>query len=72
MKRINSILSILGLTMLTGCRNKQAASIGIIGGADGPTAIFVAEKTINYYSMAIGIVIVLIALLVLLIIRKRR
>lgn len=26
---------------------KQAASIGIIGGADGPTAIFITGKTTN-------------------------
>lgn len=33
--------------ILTHSNNKDAASIGIIGGADGPTAIFVAGSVIT-------------------------
>ncbi|MBR5224416.1 MAG: sodium ion-translocating decarboxylase subunit beta [Clostridia bacterium] len=52
-----------------GYENRYAASIGIIGGADGPTAIFVAGKTgMMLYA---GIALVLTALvLILLRIRK--
>ena len=32
------------LALLLGFTNQQAASIGIIGGADGPTAIFLTSK----------------------------
>ncbi len=35
------ILSLLPLFLLSGC-GKEAASIGIIGGADGPTTIMVS------------------------------
>jgi len=33
-----------GILLLTGCAN-DSASVGIIGGADGPTAVFVASST---------------------------
>ena len=42
MKKIFCIMSGLLCMFLTACG--QAASIGIIGGSDGPTAIFVTEK----------------------------
>ena len=40
--KILSIVSILSFILLTACG--EATSIGIIGGADGPTAILVSEK----------------------------
>lgn len=43
MLRILSLLSIMCL-VLTGCESKKAASIGIIGGADGPTAVYIAGQ----------------------------
>ena len=44
---------------LFGC-SKETASVGIIGGADGPTAIFITSGTnwINIYSF-IGAIIVI-------------
>ena len=42
MKKIIAILLILSCLLFAGCR-KNASSIGIIGGADGPTAIFVSK-----------------------------
>ena len=42
MKKLFCIISILLCILLTAC--KDATSIGIIGGADGPTSIIVAEK----------------------------
>lgn len=41
MKRLYTILSCLMLTLLTGCTQ----DFGIIGGADGPTAVVVATST---------------------------
>ncbi len=38
------IFGALGLALLLGFTGREAASIGIIGGADGPTAIFVCTK----------------------------
>lgn len=42
MKKILCLLLILVCTFLSSC--KEDSSIGIIGGADGPTAIYVAPK----------------------------
>ncbi len=38
---LGALLAVIGY----GYKNRYAMSIGIIGGADGPTAIFVAGKT---------------------------
>lgn len=46
---------------------KGAASVGIIGGADGPTAIFVAGKVGDGFSLGIillGIILVIIGVLI--------
>ena len=44
---MNTIITIiLTCLILTGC-TRESSSIGIIGGADGPTAIIVGEKTDN-------------------------
>ena len=42
MKKVLCIISVLLCIMLTACGNDS--SIGIIGGADGPTSIIVSEK----------------------------
>lgn len=50
-----------------GAKIKGAASIGIIGGADGPTAIFVAGKVGDGFSLGIivlGIVLVVVGVLI--------
>ena len=47
------------------------SSIGIIGGADGPTAIFVAYPH-DWWKYAIGAAAVIIALIALIIRRKRK
>ena len=41
MKKILAFLLVLSSLLFAGCRS---SSIGIIGGADGPTAVFVAES----------------------------
>ena len=72
MKRVlfccSGILSIL----LMGCSVREAASIGIIGGADGPTAIYVTSK-INWWSI-FGTTIIIFSIIVgiMLSIKKRK
>ena len=65
-KLLASIFSFIFVFCLGGC-SSQAASIGMIGGADGPTAVFVTSK-INWLGLCgwIGAIIaaVLIALMI--------
>ena len=54
-----------------GYKNRCTASIGIIGGADGPTAIFVAGKT--GFMLYAGLALMLVAVVwILLKIRRNR
>lgn len=45
MRKLLCFVSVLLCLMLTACKDSE--SIGIIGGADGPTAIFIAEQGEN-------------------------
>ena len=45
-------------------------SIGVIGGSDGPTAIFVASS-INWFHIAIAGVIVLAAIILIVVLKKK-
>ena len=63
-----SMLLVLALS-LVGC-GKEAASIGIIGGADGPTAIFVTSNT-NWLSI-LGVIVVAILVAVLIYRNKKK
>ena len=51
---------------------KGAASVGIIGGADGPTAIFVAGKVGDGFSLGIILLGILLILLGILVYRKMK
>jgi len=63
---LGALLAVIGY----GYKNRYAASIGIIGGADGPTAIFVAGKTgIPFYA---GIALLLAAAVALGVMLWRR
>ena len=65
------ILLIVLVISLVGCGN-EAASIGIIGGADGPTAIFVTSGT-NWMGLCSVLgVIAVISLVVFLIYRNKK
>ena len=45
MKKLLLLILTLAMALgLTACIGDDAASVGIIGGADGPTAIFVTKK----------------------------
>lgn len=46
MKKIRFLIAgLVALTMLSGCTAKEDKSVGIIGGADGPTAVVVGEES---------------------------
>jgi Na+-transporting methylmalonyl-CoA/oxaloacetate decarboxylase, beta subunit len=60
MKKISLFLLIIP-TLLAGCAKQDPASIGVIGGADGPTAIYIASK-LNWFTIALGIIVVILAI----------
>lgn len=67
-------LIMLMMLLLMGCRH-DATSVGIIGGADGPTAIFIAsEASNNLLLLIVGVIIVvlLISIAIFLIKRKKK
>lgn len=72
-KKMIAVIAALGALLAVigyGYKNRYAASIGIIGGADGPTAIFVAGKTgMLFYA---GIALLAAAILLTLAVWRRR
>ncbi|MEM1485218.1 hypothetical protein V6615_10100 [Oscillospiraceae bacterium PP1C4] len=54
-KKVISALG-FGVLLLSGCAN-DSASVGVIGGADGPTAVFVASSASPSGYVAGGIVV---------------
>jgi len=48
------------------------SSIAIIGGADGPTAIFVAEPDPTLLFIALGVAIISLAVISIVIIKRRK
>ena len=71
MKKLMVFVLLLACAFLVGCSN-EAANIGIIGGADGPTAVFVSSGA-NWMSIVgvIGIIIVII-LVAFIMYRKKK
>ena len=69
-KLIAFILSFASVLCLGGC-NTESASIGIIGGADGPTAVFVTPD-INWAGLLGFIGIIAVVILAVVIIRRKR
>ena len=66
MKKLQSaVLSVILVMCLSGCSSKSA-SIGIIGGADGPTSVFVTSRLSWPAVCCIGVVIaaIVVALLI--------
>ena len=55
---ITIIVVILALSVGNVCAND--ASIGIIGGADGPTAIFIAGPSVSWGVIALNIVLLIV------------
>ena len=57
MKRLCLLLGLLPL-WLAGCA--ESASIGVIGGADGPTAIYVTSQPATWLLWLLGAVLLLV------------
>ena len=73
MKKIMTfVFSLIFALCLGGCNNKDA-SIGIIGGADSPTAILVTY-TISWPSIfgLIGVIIVILVALIIYLNKKKK
>ena len=67
---ITIIVVILALSVGNSCVND--ASIGIIGGADGPTAIFIAGPKLSWLTVAVStILIIAIAVLIIKKLKKK-
>lgn len=73
MKRVHKVGVALGgiTTFLVGCDNKEATSIGIIGGADGPTAICIATSPKDIGFM-IGTRIIVIGVVVMFLYSRKK
>lgn len=73
MRIVIVIAAVVGiLAILIAVMNVMPQSIGIIGGADGPTAIFVAAK-FNYWGifLLIACILIIVVVVLLIITRKR-
>lgn len=70
MKKLSGIMMAL-VCVLTGCSNDDAASAAVIGGSDGPTAVFVAGK-VDYMEIMMPILIVVVILVLIFWIKKRK
>ena len=70
-KRENIFVLLFVLMLsLVGCGNK-AASIGIIGGADGPTAIFLTSN-VNWVNICSLLGVIAAVILIVLVIRRNK
>ena len=69
-KLIIFVSSLILVLCLGGCGN-EASSIGIIGGADGPTATFVTSQ-IHWMSICKLISVIIVAILIAVIIYLNR
>ena len=72
-KRLALIVAILGIILVAfgiSAKIKGAASIGIIGGADGPTAIFIAGKVGDGFSIGVIVTGIILGVIGALIYKK--
>ena len=77
MKKIGAGIGVLGMIIIlikivSDAKDKKAASVNIIGGADGPTSIFLAGK-VGGTSAVIGTItgIVLLSVVIFIIARRK-
>ena len=68
MKKIFALLALM-LSVLTGCA-KESASVGVIGGADGPTAVMVSGPVLPLGLVVLGI-IVIVAIIIVFVTHKK-
>ena len=68
MKKIFTLFAFV-LSFLTGCA-KESASIGIIGGADGPTAVMVSGPILPMGLVVLGVIVV-VAIIIVFVTHKK-
>ena len=68
MKRIFVLLA-LALSFLTGCA-KKSASVGVIGGADGPTSVMVSGPMLPMGLVVLGVVVI-VAIIIVFVTHKK-
>ncbi len=74
-KKILAVLAALGALFAVigyGYKHRYAASIGIIGGADGPTAIFVTSKPDLMHFAAAVLLVIAAGVLVFYILKRKK
>ena len=73
MKKLIIFISSLILVLCLGGCSKEASSVGIIGGADGPTATFVTSQ-IQWMSVCklISAIIVVVLIAVIIYLNKKK
>ena len=73
MKKLMPLISSIILVICLGGCNNEASSIGIIGGADGPTARFVTS-TVIWQSVfgVVAVIIVTILIAVIIYLNKKK
>lgn len=71
MKRFMLFLAAAMTMLLTGC-SKEASSIGVIGGADGPTAVFVTGNYPLWFPVIIAVAIVAMFLLIFWLVKRNK
>lgn len=71
MKKLMLYLNAFLLFSFTGCAIKPPDSIGIIGGADGPTAFYILLRIFER-SIAIVLIAAVIGIIVFIIKRKKK
>lgn len=70
MRKIIAMLSACGLLFLAGCQ--ESSSIGIIGGADGPTSIIVASAPASGWLWALAAGVIAAVIVVAAVVIKKR
>ena len=68
MKKVFTLLALV-LTFLPGCA-KEAASIGVIGGADGPTSVMVSGPVLPMGLVVLGVVVI-VAIIIVFVTHKK-
>ena len=68
MKKIFVLLALV-LSFLTGCA-KESASVGVIGGADGPTSVMVSGPVIPMALVVLGIIVIVAIIIIFVTHRK--
>ena len=68
MKKVFTLLALV-LSFLTGCA-KESASIGVIGGADGPTSVMVSGPVLPMGLVVLGVVVI-VAIIIVFVTHKK-